>query len=135
MTLRELVPDWWCKITFSFPENCYGDYNWLDFSIYEFIFSIIVVFILKWIINFLFFLIGQIIPDKTMDASIISPSLLGKDLDILNDEMGGIKDKILDFDEDVFSLEEESNKKTADENIDKEIETSIVNITRKGINK
>ena len=70
-----------------------------------------------------------------MDASIISPSLLGKDLDILNDEMGGIKDKILDFDEDVFSLEEESNKKTADENIDKEIETSIVNITRKGINK
>ena len=135
MTLRELVPDWWCKITFSFPENCYGDYNWLDFSIYEFIFSIIVVFILKWIINFLFFLIGQIIPDKTMDASIISPSLLGKDLDILNDEMGDIKDKILDFDEDVFSLEEESNKKTADENIDKEIETSIVNITRKGINK
>ena len=135
MTLRELVPDWWCKITFSFPENCYGDYNWLDFSIYEFIFSIIVVFIIKWIINFLFFLLGQIIPDKTMDASIISPSLLGKDLDILNDEMGGIKDKILDFDEDVISLEEESNKKTADENIDKEIETSIVNITRKGINK
>ena len=135
MTLRELVPDWWCKITFSFPENCYGDYNWLDFSIYEFIFSIFVVFIIKWIINFLFFILGQIIPDKTMVASIISPSLLGKDLDILNDEMGSIKDKILDFDEDVFSLEDESNKKTADKDIDKEIETSIVNITGKGIKK
>ena len=43
-------------------------------------------------------------------------------------------------DEDVFSLEEEPKKMTKREedlveNIDKEIETSIVNITRKGVNK
>ena len=57
-----------------------------------------------------------------------------------NDEIGNIKGKDIEFDEDVFSLEEESKKMTKSEedlveNIDKEIETSIVNITRKGVNK
>ena len=136
MTLREMFPDWWCKITFSVPENCSGDYNWLDFSIYEFIFTVVIVLVIKWIIYCFFFIIGLIIPDKTEDATIISPTLLEKEIE---DIEGGD----LEFDEDdedVFSLEEEPKKMTKREedlveNIDKEIETSIVNITRKGVNK
>ena len=131
-----MFPDWWCKITFSVPENCSGDYNWLDFSIYEFIFTVVIVLVIKWIIYCFFFIIGLIIPDKTEDATIISPTLLEK-------EIGDIEGGDLEFDEDdedVFSLEEESKKMTKREedlveNIDKEIETSIVNITRKGVNK
>jgi len=136
MTLREMFPDWWCKITFSVPENCSGDYNWLDFSIYEFIFTVVIVLVIKWIIYCFFFIIGLIIPDKTEDATIISPTLLEKEIE---DIEGGD----LEFDEDdedVFSLEEDSKKMTKREedlveNIDKEIETSIMNITRKGVNK
>ena len=136
MTLREMFPDWWCKITFSVPENCSGDYNWFDFSIYEFIFTVVIVLVIKWIIYCFFFIIGLIIPDKTEDATIISPTLLEK-------EIGDIEGGDLEFDEDdedVFSLEEDSKKMTKREedlieNIDKEIETSIVNITRKGVNK
>ena len=136
MTLREMFPDWWCKITFSVPENCSGDYNWLDFSIYEFIFTVVIVLVIKWIIYYFFFIIGLIIPDKTEDATIISPTLLEKEIE---DIEGGD----LEFDEDdedVFSLEEDSKKMTKREedlveSIDKEIETSIVNITRKGVNK
>ena len=75
MTLREMFPDWWCKITFSVPENCSGDYNWLDLSIYEFIFTVVIVLVIKWIIYCFFFIIGLIIPDKTVDATIISPTL------------------------------------------------------------
>ena len=131
-----MFPDWWCKVTFSVPENCSEDYNWLDFSIYEFIFTVVIVLVIKWIIYCFFFIIGLIIPDKTVDATIISPTLLEK-------EIGDIKDEDLEFDEDdedVFSLEEEPKKMTKREedlvaNIDKEIETSIVNITRKGVNK
>ena len=75
-----------------------------------------------------------------MDATIISPSLLEEEMDIPNDEIEDIKGKDLEFDEDVFGFEEEPKKKTKNEedfvrNIDKEIETSIVNITRKGIHK
>ena len=136
MTLREMFPDWWCKITFNVPENCSGDYNWLDLSIYEFIFTVVIVLVIKWIIYCFFFIIGLIIPDKTVDATIISPTLLEK-------EIGDIEGGDLEFDEDdedVFSLEEEPKKMTKREedlveNIDKEIETSIVNITRKGVNK
>jgi len=136
LTLREMFPDWWCKITFSVPENCSGDYNWFDFSIYEFIFTVVIVLVIKWIIYCFFFIIGLIIPDKTVDATIISPTLLEK-------EIGDIEGGDLEFDEDdedVFSLEEEPKKMTKREedlveNIDKEIETSIVNITRKGVNK
>ena len=136
MTLREMFPDWWCKVSFSVPENCSGDYNWLDFSIYEFIFTVVIVLFVKWIIYCFFFIIGLIIPDKTVDATIISPTLLEKEIE---DIEGGD----LEFDEDdedVFSLEEDSKKMTKREedlveNIDKEIETSIVNITRKGVNK
>ena len=128
-----MFPDWWCKITFSIPENCSGDYNWFDFSIYEFIFTVVIVLVIKWIIYYFFFIIGLIIPDKTEDATIISPTLLEKEI---NDEV--LDD--LEFDEDVFSLEEESKKMTKREedlveNIDKEIETSIMNITRKGVKK
>ena len=135
-----MFPDWWCKITFSVPENCSGDYNWFDFSIYEFIFTVVIVLVIKWIINYSFFIIGLIIPDKTMDATIISPSMLEKEMDIPNDEIEEIKGKDLEFDEDVFGLEEESKKMTKSEedfvgNIDKEIETSIANITRKELNK
>ena len=136
MTLREMFPEWWCKVTFSVPENCSEDYNWLDFSIYEFIFTVVIVLVIKWIIYCFFFIIGLIIPDKTEDATIISPTLLEKEIE---DIEGGD----LEFDEDdedVFSLEEETKKVTKRkedlvENIDKEIETSIVNITRKGVNK
>ena len=136
MTLREMFPDWWCKITFNVPENCSGDYNWLDLSIYEFIFTVVIVLVIKWIIYCFFFIIGLIIPDKTEDATIISPTLLEKEIE---DIEGGD----LEFDEDdedVFSLEEEPKKMTKREedlveNIDKEIETSIVNITRKGVRK
>ena len=136
MTLREMFPEWWCKVTFSVPENCSGYYYWLDFSIYEFIFTVVIVLVIKWIIYCSLFIIGLIIPDKTMDATIISPSLLEKEMDIPNDEIEDIKGRDLEFDEDVFSLEEESKKITKNEddfvgNIDKEIETSIVNITRK----
>ena len=131
-----MFPDWWCKITFSVPENCSGDYNWFDFSIYEFIFTVVIVLVIKWIIYCFFFIIGLIIPDKTEDATIISPTLLEKEIE---DIEGGD----LEFDEDdedVFSLEEDSKKMTKREedlveNIDKEIETSIMNITRKGVNK
>ena len=140
MTLREMFPEWWCKVTFSVPENCSGDYNWLDFSIYEFFFTVVIVLVIKWIIYCLLFIIGLIIPDKTVDATIISPSLLEKEMDIPNDEIEDIKGIDSEFDEDVFSLEEESKKMTKSEeifveNIDKEIEKSIVNITRKGIIK
>ena len=140
MTLREMFPEWWCKVTFSIPENCSGDYNWFDFSIYEFIFTIVIVLFLKWIIYCSLFIIGLIIRDKTVDATIISPSLLEEEMDITNDEIEDIKVKDLEFDEDVFGFEEEPKKKTKNEedfvrNIDKEIETSIVNITRKGIHK
>ena len=128
MTLREMFPEWWCKVTFSLTENCSGNYSWLDFSIYEFIFTVVVVLIIKWIIYCFLFIIGLIIPYKTADSTIISPSMLEKEMDIQNDE----------FDDDVFSLEEESKKMTKNEeafveNIDKEIEKSIVNITRKRV--
>jgi len=140
MTLREIFPEWWCKVTFSIPENCSEDYNWLDFSIYEFIFTVVIVLVIKWIIYCFFFIIGLIFPDKTVDATIISPSLLEKEMEIPNDEIEDIKVRDSVFDEDVFSLEEESKKKAKNEedfieNIDKEIETSIVNITRKEVNK
>ena len=140
MTLREMFPEWWCKLTLSVPENCSRDYNWLDFSIYEFIFTVLIVLIIKWIIYCFLFIIGIIIPDKTVDATIISPSLLEKGMDIPNDEMEDLKGSYSEFDEDVFSLDEESKNMTESEedffeNIDKEIETSIVNITRKDVNK
>ena len=140
MTLREMFPEWWCKVTFSVQENCSGDYNWFDFSIYEFIFTVVIVLVLKWIIYCSLLFLGLIIPDKTVDATIISPSLLEKGIDIPNDEIDDLKGSYSEFDEDVFSLEEESKKMTKSEedfveNIDKEIETSIVNITRKEVNK
>ena len=140
MTLREMFPEWWCKITFGVPENCSEDYNWLDFSIYEFIFTVVIVLVIKWIIYSFLLIICLIIPEKTVDATIISPSLLEKEVDIPNDEIEDIKGRDLEFDEDVFSLEEESKEMTKSEenlvgNIDKEIETSIANITRKEVNK
>jgi len=140
MTLRGMFPEWWCKVTFSVPENCSWDYNWLDFSIYEFIFTVVIVLLIKWIIYCFLFIISLIIPDKTLDATIISPGLLDKEMDIPNDDIEDIKVRDSEFDEDVFSLEEESKKMTKSEedlveNIDKEIETSIVNITRKEVKK
>ena len=140
MTLREMFPEWWCKVTFNVLENCSGDYNWLDLSIYEFIFTVVIVLVIKWIIYCFLFIIGIIIPDKTVDATIISPSLLEKEMDIPNDDLEDLKGRDIEFDEDVFSLEEESNKMTKSEEnlvkyLDKEIETSIVNITRKEVHK
>ena len=93
MTLREMFPEWWCKVTFSVPENCYADYNWLDFSIYEFIFTVVILLVIKWIIYCSLFIIGLIIPDKTLEK-----------------EIEDIKGRDLESDEDVFSLEEESKK-------------------------
>ena len=59
-------------------------------------------------------------------------------MDIPNDEIEEIKGRDSEFDEDVFSLDEESKNMTKSEedffeNLDKEIETSIVNITRKEV--
>ena len=138
MTLREMFPEWLCKVTFSLTENCSGNYSWLDFSIYEFIFTVVVVLIIKWIIYCSLLFLGLIIPDKTVDATIISPSILEKEMDIPNDEIEEIKGRDSEFDEDVFSLDEESKNMTKSEedsfeNIDEEIETSIVNITRKEV--
>jgi len=112
----------------------------LDFSIYELIFTVVLVLVIKWIIYCLLFILGLIIPDKRVDATIISPSLMEKEMDIPNGEIEDIKRRDSEFDEDVFSLEEEAKKMTKSEedlveNIDKEIETSIVNITRKEVNK
>ena len=140
MTLREMFPEWWCKATFSVSKNCSGDYNWLDFSIYDFIFTVVIVLVIKWIIYCLILIIGLILPDKTEDATIISPTLLEKEMEISNDEIEDIKVRDLEFNEDVFSLEEESKKMAKSEedfvkNLDKEIETSIVNITRKEVHK
>ena len=140
MSLREMFPEWWCKVTFSVPENCSGDYNWVDFSIYEFIFTVVIVLVIKWIIYCLLFIIGIIISDKTVNATIISPSLLEKEIDFPNDEIEDIKGSDLEFDEDVFSFEEEPKKMRKSEedfveNIDKEIEASIVNISRNEVNK
>ena len=140
MTLREMFPEWWCKVTFSVPENCSWDYNWLDFSIYEFIFTVVIVLVIKWIIYCSLLIIGPFIRDKTVDATIISPSLLEKEMDIPNDEILNIKERDSEFHEDVFSFEEESmkiSKREEDlvENIDKEVESSIENITRKEVNK
>ena len=61
-------------------------------------------------------------------------------MDIPNDDLEDIKGRDLEFDEDVFSLEEESKKMTKSEealveNVDKEMEKSIVNITRKEVHK
>ena len=125
MTLREMFPEGWCKVTFNVQENCSGDYNWLDFSIYEFIFTVVIVLVIKWIIYCFLLIIGLIIPNKTVDATIISPSLWEKEMDIPNDEIEDIKGDS-EFDEDVFSLEEESKKMTKSEenfvrNIDKEM--------------
>ena len=140
MTLREMFPEWWCKVTFSVQENCYQGYNWLDLSIYEFIFTVALALVIKRIIYCSLFIIGLIIPDKKVDATIISPSLLEKEMDIPNDEIEEIKGRDSEFDEDEFSLHEESKNMTKSEedffeNIDKEIETSIVNITRNEVNK
>ena len=140
MTLREMFPEWWCKFTFSVLENCSGDYNWFDFSIYEFIFTVVIVLVIKWIIYCFILIIGLILQDKTEDTTIISPSLLEKEMDIQNDEIEEINGRDLEFEEDVFSLEEESKEMTKSEedivkNLDKEIETSIVNITRKEVHK
>ena len=112
MTLREMFPEWWCKLTLSVPENCSRDYNWLDFSIYEFTFTVVIVLVIKWIIYCFLLIIGIIIPDKTVDATIKSSNLLEKEMDIPNDEIEDIKGKDLEFDEDVFGLEEESKKMT-----------------------
>ena len=140
MTLREMFPEWWCKVTFNVSENCSGDYNWFDFSIYEFIFTVVILLFIKWIIYCFIFIIGLIIPDKTVDATIISPSLLEKEIGISNDEIEDIKDRDSEFDEDVFGFEEEPKKMRKSEedfveNIDKEIEASIVNISRNEVNK
>ena len=134
MTLREIFPEWWCKVIFSFSENCYGNHNWLDFTIYELIFTAGIFLVIKWTIHFLFFILGLIIPNKSFDATIVSPKFLEEDSEIPNDVIENIE-----IDEDLFSLEEESNRLTkrqvdSVEDIDKEIETSIVNITRKGVN-
>ena len=140
MTLREMFPEWWCKITYSLPENCSEGYNWFDFSIFEFIFTIVIILVIKWTIYCFLFIIGLITPDKTVDATIISPGILETEIDFPNDEIEDIKVRDSVFDEDVFSLEEESKKmiKNEDnsvENIDEEMEKSIVNITRKEFKK
>tara|TARA_B100000579_G_C22662864_1_gene771800 strand:+ start:53 stop:475 length:423 start_codon:yes stop_codon:yes gene_type:complete len=140
MTLREIFPEWWCKVTFSIPEICSGDYNFLDFSLYDFIFSVVILLVIKWIIHFIIFVLSLIIPERTVDATIISPSILEKEINITNDEIEDIKGKDLEFEEDIFSLEEEENKmKTTEdyivEKLDREIEKSIVNISREVVKK
>ena len=47
MTLRDLIPDFWCKLTWCFTEYCQNRFgvqqyeiNWLDFTIWEAIFAL-----------------------------------------------------------------------------------------------
>ena len=47
MTLRDLIPDFWCKSTWCFTEYCQNRFgaqqyeiNWLDFTIWESIFAL-----------------------------------------------------------------------------------------------
>ena len=52
MTLREMFPEWWCKFSLSFTNYCkdnYGELNWLDFTLGEMFFSILVIVIL-WVV-------------------------------------------------------------------------------------
>ena len=105
-----MLPDWWCKITFSVSEICSEHYNWLDLSIYEFFFSVVIVLILKWIIHFSLFIISLISPKKTEDATIISLSLLEKYMNISNDKIEDMKGSDLEFDED-FAIREKDHRK------------------------
>ena len=137
MTLREIFPQWLCKITFSVPKNCSEKYSWLDFTIYEFIFTLVIFLVIKWIVYRLFSILSRNKPDKNMDSTIISPSLLEKEIDFANGDIEDLKGNDLDFVADTLSLEEEPMNLTKrgdnyDENLDKDIETSILNITRNG---
>ncbi len=136
MTLRDMFPEWLCKVTLSFPETCSEKSNWLDFTIYEFIFTLVILLIIKRIIYHLFYILNQNKPEKEIDSTIISPSLLYKEMDLTDDEIEDIKDQDMKFDSDIISLEEESmiltkKEDNSVENIDKEVETSILNITKK----
>ena len=137
MTLKEMFPEWWCKITFSVPKNCSDKYSWFDFTIYEFIFTFVIFLVIKWIVYSLFSILSRNKPDKNMDSTIISPSLLEKEIDFANGDIEDLKGNDLDFVADTLSLEEEPMNLTKREdnyaeNVDKDIETSILNITRNG---
>ena len=109
MTLREILPEWWCKVTFSLPKKCLSDYNWFDFLVYEFLLTSVIILIIKWIIDFFFLILGLINHNKKVDATIISPSILENENGIYNDNIEDMKLRDLRFDEDVFSLEEDIN--------------------------
>ncbi|MDC0077792.1 hypothetical protein OAJ98_02280 [Deltaproteobacteria bacterium] len=49
MTLREMLPEWWCKFSLSLTEHCgdnYGQVNWGDFTLGETFFTGFVIFII-----------------------------------------------------------------------------------------
>ena len=140
MTLREILPQWSCKITFSVPKNCSEKYSWLDFTIYEFVFTLVILLVIKWVVYSIFSILSRNETDKNMDATIISPSLFEKEMDFTDGDIKDLKGRDLEFVADTLSLEEESKNlpKSEDnysEKIDKEIETSILNITRNEDNK
>ena len=92
---------------------------------------------IKWIVYSLFSILSRNKPDKNMDSTIISPSLLEKEIDFANGDIEDLKGNDLDFVADTLSLEEEPMNLTKREdnyaeNVDKDIETSILNITRNG---
>ena len=49
MTLREMLPEWWCKFSGSMTDYCYDNYgqlNWGDFTLGETFFTGFVIFII-----------------------------------------------------------------------------------------
>jgi hypothetical protein len=65
MTLRYMIPEWWCKFSLSFTDYCkdnYGELNWLDFTLGEFFFSILVIVIL-WVVYVIVFSALELLVD------------------------------------------------------------------------
>ena len=55
MTLREMLPEWWCKFSFGLTEHCrdnYGQLNWGDFTLGETFFTGFVIFIILMVLRF-----------------------------------------------------------------------------------
>ena len=49
MTLREMLPEWWCKFSLNFTDYCkdnYGELNWLDMTLGEVGFTVVVIVII-----------------------------------------------------------------------------------------
>ena len=57
MTLREMLPEWWCKFSLSLTDYCrdnYGELNWLDFTLGELLFTIPVILISIFVLSIVY---------------------------------------------------------------------------------